>query len=148
MRHESSTALKSLLLAVTLASFACTGSQQRVPVATSDSGSQAIAALDDTVRVPLGQQASTRDGRLALRYVKLVNESRCPANAICVWQGDAAVQLEARAGGGTANVTIHTALDPKVLELSGYRVSLLEVQPYPGTGSQASPYIVARVVRE
>lgn len=148
LRLETPSPQRILLVAIALVSTACTGSQQRVPVATSDSGSQGIAALDDTVRVPLGQEASTRDGRLTLRYVKLVNESRCPANAVCVWQGDAAVQLEAQGAGGTASVTIHTALEPKVLELSGYQVSLLEVQPYPGTGNQASPYIVAHVLRK
>lgn len=148
IRVEGSFQRGAVLLTIALVGAACTGSQQRVPVAASDSGSQAVADLDDTVRVGLGQQASTRDGRLTLTYVKLIAESRCPPNANCVWQGDAAVQLEARAGGATADVTIHTALDPKVLELSGYRVSLLEVQPYPGTGSQTSPYIVAHVVRK
>jgi hypothetical protein len=136
-----------LVLLAALVCGACTGSQQRMPVAASDSGSQASVALDDTVRVPLGQRASTRDGRLTLTYARLVNESRCPANVVCVWQGDAAVALEARTAGGTANATIHTTLDPRQLELSGYRVTLLEVQPYPGTGNPTSPYIVARVVR-
>jgi hypothetical protein len=105
-------------------------------------------ASDDTLTATLGQTATTRDGALAVTFVRLVNESRCPANAVCVWEGDAAVRLHGRTRSDAVETTIHTRLDPKVLEVRGYKVSLLEVHPYPGTGNdQQTPRVVVRVVR-
>jgi hypothetical protein len=127
---------------------ACSGKPAPGPSAAEGALRSSTAALDDTVTVRLGESAMTRDRSVRLGYVKLVSESRCPANAICVWQGDAAVQLEAEVVGVAVDTTIHTALDPKVITIGANEISLLEVQPYPGTGASPTPgYIVARIVR-
>lgn len=132
-----------------VAVLACSGKQAPSPTARDEALQIAAGPLDDTVRVQLGGSALTRDRSLQLTYVRLVSESRCPANAICVWQGDAAVRIAARAVGAAMDTTIHTALDPKVIAIGSNQVSLLEVQPYPGAGdSKNGAYIVARVVRQ
>ena len=139
----------ALACAIGFAVLGCSGKQAPSPTARGETLQVASGTLDDTVTVHLGQRAVTRDRSVQLTYVELVSESRCPANAICVWQGDAAVQLRAAAVGASVDTTIHTARDPKVLEIGGNRVSLLEVRPYPGTGDQrGQAYIVARVVRQ
>jgi hypothetical protein len=136
------------LAALSLASVivGCSGKQAPSPAAAQGTLRVATGPLDDTVSVQLGQSAFTRDQSVQLTYVRLVSESRCPANAICVWQGDAAVQLRAEAVGAAVDTTIHTALEPKTLTVGGNSVSLLEVQPYPGSGAQPG-YVVVRVVR-
>jgi hypothetical protein len=127
---------------------ACSGKPAPGPSAAEGALQSSTAPLDDTVTVQLSQRAMTRDRSVQLTYVKLVSESRCPANAICVWQGDAAVQLKAETIGATVDTTIHTALDPKVIAIGANQISLLEVQPYPGTGASPTPgYIVARIIR-
>jgi hypothetical protein len=136
-------------IAIGVALVGCSVKQAPSPRARSETLQRASGPLDDTVTLQLGQRAFTRDRSLQLTYVRLVSESRCPANAICVWQGDAAVQLRTESLDDSLEATVHTALDPKVLEIGGNRISLLEVQPYPGTGDAKQPaYIVARVVRE
>ena len=81
---------------------------------------------DDTLVVMLGAAAVTSDGRLTFTFVRLVSESRCPANVVCVWEGDAAVRLRGASPDGSTEATIHTALEPKVFEIGGARVSLLQ----------------------
>jgi hypothetical protein len=115
---------------------------------TGQSQSPTNITTDDTLTISLGQTASTRDGRFGLTFAQLVDDSRCPANAVCVWEGDAAVRLRAATTTDAVEATIHTRLDPKVLEVRSYTVSLLEVQPYPGTGNdKQTPRVVVRVVR-
>lgn len=104
------------------------------------------ATIDDTLTIPLGKQASTRDGAVRLTFVRLVSESRCPINVVCVWQGDAAVRLHGIATAGAVEVTVHTALDPKTFSVNGYTVTLLDVLPYPGSAASESRAVV-RVMR-
>ena len=106
------------------------------------------ANVDDTVRISLGRVASTRDGGLTLIFVRKVAESRCAVNVVCVWQGDAAVRLRAESSTGAVEATIHTTLEPKSYEAGKYRISLLDVQPYPGASdSTRTPSVVVRVLR-
>lgn len=141
--------VRYLAIAIILPALACSGKQAPSPTARDETLQIASGPLDDTVRVQLGGSALTRDRSLQVTYVRLVSESRCPANAVCVWEGDAAVRIAARAVGVAMDTTIHTALDPKVIAIGSNQVSLLEVQPYPGAGDpQQSRYIVARIVRD
>jgi hypothetical protein len=126
----------------------CTGQQPPSAAAQAETLQVSSAALDDTVTVKLGQREFTRDRTVELSYVRLVSESRCPANVVCVWQGDAAIQVKAATAAAAVDTTIHTALDPRVLEIGRNKISLLEVQPYPGVGdTKKAPYIVVHVRR-
>ena len=141
--------MRLLVVAISVAAIgACSGKQAQGPAAAESALQSSTAPLDDTVTVQFGQRAMTDDRSVQLSYVRLVSESRCPANAICVWQGDAAVQLKAEAVGVAVDTTIHTALDPKVIAVGANSISLIEVHPYPGSGdSGKAAHIVARVSR-
>jgi len=84
-----------------------------------------------------------------VRFVRLVADSRCAANVVCVWQGDAAVRLElATPQAGAVEGTLHTTLEPKTLDASGYTLSLLDVAPHPGTSdSTRGAQVIVRVAR-
>ena len=104
-------------------------------------------AIDDTLRIPLGRQAVTRDGGLRLTFVRLEADSRCPTNVVCVWQGDAAVRLSGSSAAGAIEAAIHTTLEPRTFDVNGYTIHVLDVLPHPGSGSAQPPSVVARVVR-
>lgn len=125
----------------TLAIVGCTS-------ANTTAATAAVSFSEDTLTLALGAEATTRDGGLRVRFVQLVNESRCPANVTCVWEGDAAVKLTGATRSTAAEATIHTAVDPRVMDVAGYRLSLLDVLPYPGTPDSArAKSVVVRVVR-
>lgn len=63
-----------------------------------------------TVALVPGQSASLGDGRL--RYVRLVNDSRCKPDVQCVWAGDAVIELDwTPVAGVPRTITLH--LNPK-----------------------------------
>jgi hypothetical protein len=137
--------MKARILFVAFAIAACSSAASNGANAPQ---SLPAANVDDTLRIGLGKVASTRDGGLTLIFVRQVAESRCALNVVCVWQGDAAVRLRAESRTGAVEATIHTALEPKSYEAGGYRISLLDVQPYPGaTDSTRAPSVVVRVTR-
>lgn len=99
----------------------------------------APAALGDTVRVALGQAASFDNGRLSVTFEAVEQDSRCPADVVCVSAGDAEARFRLRVGERVAGTTLHIHGEPKQVEYFGYRVALATVDPYPGTYDRSKP---------
>jgi hypothetical protein len=100
------------------------------------------AALGDTVRIRLGRSASVDRGRLRLTFVSHGPDSRCPANAVCVWMGDVAVRVAARLARLSVERELHTGLEPRSLTIDRYLVTLIGLLPYPGTEVEGGPVTV------
>jgi hypothetical protein len=78
-------------------------------------------------------------------FDSLVSDSRCPANVECIWQGEATVKLSVQGGGLHQSFKLSTFNNLPVFRndttLSGYKIKLLSVSPYPGLDPQL-PYTV------
>jgi hypothetical protein len=105
------------------------------------------ASLDDTLHIQLGRSASVDGGRLVLTFVSRGADSRCPANVVCVWMGDALVRIAARIGSTSLERELHTGLEPHSLNVNGYVVTVVGLLPYPGTGVTGTPTVLLRVTR-
>ena len=73
---------------------------------------------------------------LALTFVEVSLDSRCPTDVTCVWEGDAVVALEAVLDGEERGVELHTAGDrerdgAKHVDVGPYRIHLLGLNPDP-----------------
>ena len=128
---------------------ACTSPSAAAPGASAspDPGAQTRAPLGDTVHVQLGRSASVDAGRLVLTFLSHGTDSRCAANVVCVWAGDVPVRIAARTGRTSAEVELHTGLEPHSLTVDGYVVTLVGFLPYPGTNDRSAPTAVLRVGR-
>ncbi len=122
---------------------AAPGSAGASPDPTSDSRS---VPLDDTLYVALGQSASADRGRLVLRFDARLGDSRCPANVVCVWMGDAAVRIAARAGRTTVERDLHPGIEPHSLSVDRYTVTVVGLTPYPGTEAAEKPAVTPTVI--
>ena len=82
--------------------------------------------------VPLGREFALRPGEtvtvqstdLRVSFQQVVEDSRCPADAFCVWAGDAVVALVV----GTASLQLRSSSAPEAA-VGGYRVRLERVEP-------------------
>ena len=104
--------------------------------------------MDDTLTVAVGRSATLDNGRLAVSFVARQADSRCPANVVCVWAGDAVVRVSARAGRTTVERELHTGIEPRSLSIGGYTVTVVGLTPYPGTDDRSTPTAILRIVRE
>jgi hypothetical protein len=92
-----------------------------------------------------GQEAVVAGTALRVAFVRVSEDSRCPIDVICVWQGNAAVEVRLRVGDGApSSLELNTALEPMASERDGVRVTLLEVQPAPraATPTEAKDYSI------
>ena len=87
--------------------------------------------LNTQITVSVGETTTIREASLRLTFVGVLNDSRCPADAVCILGGDALVRISVDSnGGGPAVYDLHTgSLDPvRHAELT---IALVELSPYP-----------------
>jgi hypothetical protein len=132
-----------------LAACASTSSPDRpndhLGASTTEGGSRI-----DTLSVRLNQSSFADGGRLEIRFDARVADSRCPANVVCVWAGDAHVRIATRvAGGAFVTADLHSALNPQKVVVDRYTITMVGMTPYPGTGQDdTSPVLIVRVSRD
>lgn len=104
-------AMHTFLVAGALALAACSSVASDGAGKGSGSGSDAIAD-GSTFSMRPGQAVTLAD-RSVLRYVRLVNDSRCMPDVQCVWAGNAELAFEWRSGAGGAEAfSLHTGKSP------------------------------------
>lgn len=124
-----------------LVMLAC-GSPSETSLERADTPAPAVAAGRDTLVLAIGQEVTVPGTDLRVRLDNVRNDSRCPIDAICVWAGDAEVDITlSRASARTRHVLhwANSAGRPGSASANGYRVTLLQLDPMPraATGAPA-----------
>lgn len=97
------------------------------------------AKLGEPFWIPVGR-ATQIDG-LKLKFVRVVEDSRCPSDVVCVWEGNAKVELAVRTTVAMKEIlTLNSSLEPVALDYAGYRLGYLDLQPRPCTRCRLNPY--------
>jgi hypothetical protein len=79
-----------------------------------------------------GQTRSLYAGKLKIKFVEVIEDSRCPEGVTCVWAGNAKVKLVITGyRTGTKTVELNTNGGLKGDQLEGYAINLDSVTPYP-----------------
>jgi hypothetical protein len=96
--------------------------------------------------VPLNQRFTLAPGQsvqvesaFQLEFVGVPGDSRCPADVVCIWAGDAVVQVRV-IDASQANYELHTGDATRSAAVHGQaRIELLELQPYPFSSRTIAP---------
>ena len=97
----------------------------------------------------MGEMAKCTCKSVAVRFVEVTEDSRCPKNTNCVWAGEVKTRLD-------INGTMHELKlggDGKAttpMEVDNYTIQLMEVNPYPVAGEKIDPasYVATIMVKE
>lgn len=82
--------------------------------------------------LPMGASALV-EGGLEVTFVAVLEDSRCPANVECVWEGVARISVELGRDGeaaATYELSTHPDFGTEVRH-DGHMVSLVDLAPYP-----------------
>ncbi len=114
-------------------------------------------SLPATVQLQVGQSVLISSGDLVVSLVEVAQDSRCPSSPTvdCAWEGEAVVKVELNAGGralGAPLLSTHlnNGSSPNAVRLEGYRLQVLELDPYPVTSGsiQQSEYRLTLRIEE
>jgi hypothetical protein len=86
------------------------------------------------IELRFGQEVQVGGSVLKVSFANVAEDSRCPADVVCVWQGNAGVEIGVRMGmGPTYPLRLNTTVEPRDARWQDLRFTLLEVRPYPRT---------------
>ena len=108
-------------------SFSCEKSENRNPLDFQ---------LGQSFELPFGDTGNCTCGGLSVAFADVLEDSRCPTSVICVWEGQARVQLNVQIADGQNTIELirragHDDLARDTVD--NFVFELLEVSPYPVT---------------
>lgn len=96
-----------------------------------------VAAQSQTTRqikVLINKQKIVTKNKLTIKFVSLIEDSRCPTDTNCVWAGNAKIKLQVGKGKGAAKIfELNTNLDPQTVSFAGYEIKLVNLTPQPAS---------------
>lgn len=107
---------------------------------------------DGTITVAVNKKVTIPDSKISIEFQQISEDSRCPANVTCVWEGIAIVNLKMSNGKENKDIQFATRnFEPKnavkSLNYDGYNITLQDVKPYPG-GKQEAQSITLKYEKE
>jgi len=94
--------------------------------------------LNEPFEIKVGNSLVIPDGILIT--ILNVEDSRCPADVLCVWQGEAKVLINVKkASQYLGNFTLTSTAGQETQSFDGYSIKLVEVQPYPYSSKEIMP---------
>jgi hypothetical protein len=94
----------------------------------------------ETIALRNGTQRTVARGELTIKFVTVVEDSRCPVDVNCVWAGNAKIQVKVTDHRGRTKIMeLNTNAEPKVDQLGRYAISLMNLTPKPTQNRKHTP---------
>jgi hypothetical protein len=91
-------------------------------------------------RIRAGTIARVGDDGLLIGFRGVSEDSRCPVDVVCVWEGDASARIMATVGRAEwTGFDLHTRLDPREARFNDWKIRLIGVEPYPRSDRRIDP---------
>lgn len=111
--------------------WGCAGKKQ--PKETEMQKTSISTSLDSSFQLMHNQTAVIESENLSVKFLNVAEDSRCPVGVICVWQGQAKIELEIKQKDRQPeNLTLTSLAGRDELaekEIDGYFIRLLTVEP-------------------
>jgi hypothetical protein len=111
----------------------------------------ARARLDVPFQLAVNETVHVAGSSLSVTFFNVTEDSRCPADAVCIWAGQVTVEVGVRENStdlGRFNLTLGDNPLAAQQNVSSYLIRLIEVQPYPLASQHTSPsdYVATLVI--
>ena len=83
--------------------------------------------------VQINKEATSKSG-VKVKFLELIEDSRCPTDTNCIWAGNAKIKVEVSKPGHKAKtVTLNSGVNPQSVLFGGYQIKLTGLTPEPRT---------------
>jgi hypothetical protein len=110
--------------------------------ALADEGTTPAPSRPD-LQIPYSRRASVDDGALQLTFATIDEDSRCPREVMCVWQGRALIRVQAVLDGvDQGDLALTTTVVPRNgpssadVTVGPYTLRLVGMTPYPSVNQK------------
>ena len=92
---------------------------------------QVSAAVGDTFVLRVGQEVNLQGEGLRILFEAVTEDSRCPQNVTCVWEGNGQVRLRVSSSNEVARIDLNTTVPQRADTVFNYQIALEKLDPYP-----------------
>ena len=89
-------------------------------------------------RLAPGEAMRIERASLSVRFNRVSGDSRCPADALCIQGGSAAVRITVRSDRSTRDYELHTG-DMRPVQHDDMTIALVQLSPYPFSSRTIQP---------
>lgn len=94
----------------------------------------ATAQTTQQVKVLINKQKVVTKDKLTVKFVSLLEDSRCPTDSNCIWAGNAKIKIQVGKGRAAPKTfEVNTNLDPQAISFAGYEIKLVNLTPRPAS---------------
>lgn len=94
--------------------------------------SQTVAQKAGDVKIGISREKRVVKNRLNLRFLEVLEDSRCPIGTDCFWAGNAKIKIQIRKPGGAPKIfELNTAMGDQFVLVEGYKIQLASLTPHP-----------------
>lgn len=94
----------------------------------------------EVVVLRVGEQSTTEDGILGIGFLAVLDDSRCPIDVTCPWEGNGRLSLELSVAGGAPVVReLNTSRDPQIITFAGREIQIVGLNPEPVSTAPIPP---------
>ena len=112
-----------------IAAIAATSVVITVGCATVDTA--VVAQPGATFSLPVGRTAAVSGNGARITFNRVTNDSRCPIDVVCVWAGDAPIELTIASEGSTQTRTLSTIAPNNEVVVGNLRIRFVGLTPAP-----------------
>ncbi len=88
------------------------------------------------VKLRLAQEKTAPGTAIKIKFLSVIEDSRCPEGVNCIWAGVAKIKIQLRKPGKPAKeVELNTSQSDKSITFEGHEIKLAALTPYPRSGS-------------
>ncbi|MDQ3181558.1 MAG: hypothetical protein M3Q33_13685 [Acidobacteriota bacterium] len=93
---------------------------------------QAKGQTTQQFKLQVNEQKTITKDKLKIRFISVIEDSRCPEGTNCVWAGNAKVHLKLKKRNGAWEIfELNTNLEKKEIRFGGYAIKIVELTPTP-----------------
>jgi hypothetical protein len=92
----------------------------------------AKAPRTESVKVQIHKETKLVRSKLSIKFVELVDDSRCPTGVQCIWAGNGKIKVSIKRTSGAAKIFEMDTNGPNNSVLyAGYKITLTGLTPHP-----------------
>ena len=93
---------------------------------------QIEAQTSQQLKLRVTAQKAVSGSKLKIKFVSVVEDSRCPEGTNCIWAGNAKVKIQVgKTGGEMKTFELNSNSEPKSVSFEGYEIKLTGLEPHP-----------------
>lgn len=95
--------------------------------------------LYEEFKLQVGKSAIVQKDNVLFTFKSVIQDSRCPSDVICVWQGEAVINVNVKIGDVDYGDFKMSTYRPNIIYVGTYYIQFNNLYPYPATNIKINP---------